>query len=660
MVILPAQSLRMIRGLILALVGIIIMKTGLSQKSPVKFGHIPMEDMEMTVYDKDSSAGAVVLVDYGITYYSLKVGRNYTSPETERHVRIKILSKSALSQADITIPLFGLSAGGMHQVMTDLKASTFNLDDGKIVETKLDGAGVFSEELVKGITLRKFTFPNVGEGSVLEYSYKISGPTNLSSFDLQKTIPVRYSEFWAIVDDRFIIAKSMSGYLKPLVYEEKLKQMTGYSAKSYHWVLEDIPAIKPEPMMPNLNDYKSKIDFTLLGLHLPGQPIIDFLGSWDTIIKELLNNKNFGKAVENSGFLKEITDKVISGIADPMKQVEAIHDYVSHTIEWDGQNSVMAGDLENVLEHKRGASADLNFIMAGMLFQAGFLVDMIVTSTRDHGFIHLENPSMKQLNYTFCVARVNGVPMLLDATDKYLPMTLIPVRCLNEQGLMISKLTPGWVDLESTTKSKRSVSAEFELKGDGELTGQLLIASDGYQAGKVRKEYETMGEEAYKKNIVENTSMELEKSEFSDFRDRNLVVKELHTVSIREHAAIPLDVIYLSPFVHSKEDSNPFTASTRVFPVYFDSPFENVYYIKYTLPPGYFVDELPKSRILKLPENAARFTFNTTQVSNIVSVTCNLQINKCLFLPDEYPDLREFYKQVVAAQNEQIVIKRKP
>jgi hypothetical protein len=36
-----------------------------AQRSPIKFGDIPMDDMTMTVYPRDSSAEAVVLMDYG-------------------------------------------------------------------------------------------------------------------------------------------------------------------------------------------------------------------------------------------------------------------------------------------------------------------------------------------------------------------------------------------------------------------------------------------------------------------------------------------------------------------------------------------------------------------------------------------------------------------
>ena len=66
-----------------------------AQKSPIKFGEIPMEDLTMKSYDKDSSASAVVLVDYGQAYIRINAGG--AKLYFDRHTRIKILKKKALN-----------------------------------------------------------------------------------------------------------------------------------------------------------------------------------------------------------------------------------------------------------------------------------------------------------------------------------------------------------------------------------------------------------------------------------------------------------------------------------------------------------------------------------------------------------------------------------
>src|SRR5438128_777695 len=106
----------LITGLFLSL----IVFTINAQKSPIKFGEIPMEDMKMTVYDLDSSASAVILADYGEANLLL----NSTKPTLlfERHIRIKILKKDGLKWANAAIPLFHTNSA--EEKVTNLKAST--------------------------------------------------------------------------------------------------------------------------------------------------------------------------------------------------------------------------------------------------------------------------------------------------------------------------------------------------------------------------------------------------------------------------------------------------------------------------------------------------------------------------------------------------------
>src|SRR5690606_40821111 len=60
-----------------------------AQKDPMKFGKISQEEVDLQYFEKDSSAVAVVLADYGHAYINLSIGKLIF----ERHTRIKILKK---------------------------------------------------------------------------------------------------------------------------------------------------------------------------------------------------------------------------------------------------------------------------------------------------------------------------------------------------------------------------------------------------------------------------------------------------------------------------------------------------------------------------------------------------------------------------------------
>ena len=63
--------------------------------------------------------------------------------------------------------------------------------------------------------------------------------------------------------------------------------------------------------------------------------------------------------------------------------------------------------------------------------------------------------------------------------------------------------------------------------------------------------------------------------------------------------------------------------------------------------------------LISLPENAASYVYNVMQTGNQITFTSMFHINRSLFTQLEYPNLREFYNQVVAKQAEQIVLKKK-
>ncbi|MFM7854420.1 MAG: transglutaminase, partial [Flammeovirgaceae bacterium] len=174
-----------------------------------------------------------------------------------------------------------------------------------------------------------------------------------------------------------------------------------------------------------------------------------------------------------------------------------------------------------------------------------------------------------------------------------------------------------------------------------------------------RKSFTTKGKADYMKDFVGSKSWDISKSEFQNENDLQNPFKEIHDINIKEHLTIAGDTYYINPFIMGNEASNPFKQETRNYPVDFGAPFDFVYILKITLPQGFVVEELPKSKVLTLPGNAARYIFNVAQSGSTINITSNFSVNKGIFSQEEYPNLREFYNQMVAKQAEQIVVKKK-
>lgn len=666
------------------LIIVLFFTTSNAQKLPFKFGEIPIEDLKMTHYDKDSSASAVVLLDFGQSsiVYNQTEGFSLTF---ERITRIKILTKDGLDWATFSVPLY--HDGGNQEKFSGLKAVTYNLENGKIVETKLKSDAVFKEKYNSNIDVMKMTLPNVREGSIVEVAYKVNSDFlfNFQDWEFQRTIPTRWSEYRANIPEYYNYDKYMQGYVQLAVNETKSvnsgvtltskeRPSTAYGGTTdfnvdkvdfkeerSRWVASDVPAFEEEPFITTSKDYISKINFELAYMKFPGQPIKTIMGSWEDINKQFNESPNFGDEISGNGFLKKIAEEVIAGATSPEQKISAINNYVKQNISWNGSSQKYTDTpFKKLLEDKKGSAAEINLLLASMLDKVGFVVSGVLVSTRDHGFVRQATPISSQFNYVVCLVRFADKQVLLDGTDNLLPTGVLPERCLNGSGFVVSKTGAySWVELTLPVKSLSYYDIELKLGNQGELQGKIKLDQSGYYAHSGRKKFLSKGKDDYVKDIIDGRSWEVSNSSFTNDKEVTQPFKEIHEVVINDHVVSTDAVVYINPFVVSQLTENPFKSETRKYPVDFGSPTERLYSCRITIPDGYVIDELPKSGILRLPDNSAKYTYSLVQTGALLTLSSRLQINNSLFTQDEYPNLREFYNQIVAKQAEQIVLRKK-
>ncbi|HEY9489434.1 MAG TPA: transglutaminase domain-containing protein [Chryseosolibacter sp.] len=653
----------------------------IAQKPPLKFGDVSKEEILMTTYDKDSTASAVILADYGVSEMLYRQNQGFLL-DFERTTRIKILTKEGLSWGNLTVSLY--KSGSNDEKLVGLKATTYNWEDGKVVESKVKNDGIFRENHDANWDLVKLTCPNVKEGSVVEITYKISSPFvfNFQDWAFQSSIPTLISEYRARIPEYFNYDKYMQGYTSLNVADEtrhpnkirltSMERTEGritqskatmeeidYQEVRYRWVANEVPAFIPEPYMTSVNDYITKINFELSSVKYPNKPIEQIMGSWSDINKTMAESENFGVQITTNGFLKKIVEEITAATSSEEEKINAITNYVKANVHWDGnQRKFISRPLRKVLDDKKGNSADINLLLGSMLEKAGIQVSPVLLSTRDNGLLRMGAPIVSQFNYVICLAQANGKTYLLDATDRLLPIDILPERCLNGQGFAVSKQGFTWVPLVSK-KTREVTSGEFLLKESGEMEGKLKYDCSGYAALESRKKFLLDGEEAYMKDFIGSHSWDVTSSSFINAKEIQNNFSQEHELVVSENMVVAGNVIYIDPFVHSSYKENPFKSEVREYPVDFGSPREQTLFFRLTLPDNYTVDELPQTKVMSMPENGARYTYSIVVNGNQLAVTSMLQINKGLFTQLEYPYLREFYNQVVAKQAEQIVLKRK-
>lgn len=669
---------------ILLVISILLISTIIlnAQKAPVKFGDVSIDQIKMKMYPKDSSAAAVILVDYGqstIEYNQIK-GFQLVY---ERITRIKVLTKDGLEWGDFSIPLY--HDGADQETLSGLKGVTYNLENGKVVESKLKGDGQFKEKFDNNLDYVKFSMPNVKEGCVIEVSYRILSDFifNFQDWEFQSRIPTVWSEYRANIPEYFGYDKFMQGYLVLTTNEQTssrgkiviqssdrsgtwVVQTTvssdniDYEIKNSRWIMENSPAFKPEPFITTPRDYISKINFELSYTKYPNQLIKNYNGSWEDVNKRYAESADFGGEVKGNDFLKKTAEEVIAGLTSEEEKIGAIHNYVRSNFTWDGTNRKFAEtSLRKVFDDKKGSSAEINLLLASMLEKIGMDVSPVLISTRNHGFVRQEIAISSQFNYSICVVRLGEKTILLDATEKLLPTGLLPERCLNGKGLVVSKAGHQWVNLTTPLRSKSSISFTGTLTDQGSIAGKVTFDRSGYFAERDRKKYLLKGDAEYVKEKAEQYQIEMNESEFINAKELGSSFKETHSVSMTDKVSVASNLLYLNPMFLWKIDENPFRSEERKYPVDFGSSFEQAYFCQLKLPENYAIDELPQPKAIMLPGNSGKFTYSASVAGNTLNIVNSLQINKSVFVMEEYGTLREFYDQLVAKHAEQIVLKLK-
>ncbi|MBN8785702.1 MAG: DUF3857 domain-containing protein, partial [Terrimonas sp.] len=163
-------------------------------KLNIKFGKITPADFDLSKQKYDTGAAAVIIADIGSSEFD---GNNdgWFSLDYKRHTRIKIINKNGMDAANVEIPLY--FSGQREEKVQNIKAVTYTLEGGKVIETELDKKSIFKDKYDKNYMKVKFTLPGVKEGCIIEYSYNLVSDflQNLQPWEFQGDYPVLWSQY---------------------------------------------------------------------------------------------------------------------------------------------------------------------------------------------------------------------------------------------------------------------------------------------------------------------------------------------------------------------------------------------------------------------------------------------------------------------------------
>jgi len=647
------------------------------QKSPEKFGKANAEELEMTVCRIDTSAGAAVLFDIGQSEITYDPHSGWINTHT-RHTRIKVFKASGYQYASFDIPLYHNASG--EEKITFLKGVTYNLDGKEVVISKLDKDQIFTEEAHKYLNRVKFEMPDVKEGSVIEVILTIKSDFfDIREWYFQTGIPTLLSEYHTRIPSYFkfhIFQKGYERFTTEKDYRsETISQMVNNSSKQYntapnysqatinftsellHMKAVNMPALYVEGYTLNRDNYATSVNYELNYYQFDRGGSYERTTSWKRVNEILMEDFDFGLQIGKTGYAREEIDRIMAATEDPHERLAMAYDHVKDYLVWNKYNLHFVNtNLRDVYNKKAGNAAEINFILLNMLKEMGIKADPVVLSTRSNGIIPPTHATLDKLNYMIVRACIGEEVILLDATDPYFKPGILPERCLNGTGVMISSTVELGTSLTSTSNSLYQLTLDEE----GILSGNLTYSKTGYLGISEKKEYEDATEdEEYIRSITDdNPGMHVK--EYSIRTDSSKTDRFVLNLDIEaeNQVAVMGDMLTIPVMLYEAFDENPFKLDERKYPVNFTFPREYTTIISIAIPETYSIDELPKPALVSLPDNAGKFMFNITVNNNNLQLISRVFLNKVEFLPAEYELLKEFFNLIIDKHAESILLKK--
>ena len=425
-------------------------------KVNMKFGKPTKEEMQMTTYEAEPDAEAVVLCRLTDVEYSIQQ-TGYLVDYREK-VRIKVLKPSGVRYAKVVIPFlkntpidnrnssskkvlkvdatdnnsvsssFEEQAGAMttadldrysEESVEDVKATAYNLQGSKVVKSVLK-KGAFVETKIDDQHYQvEFTVPDVKEGTVIEYEYTLHSELFwlLHDWFAQCEIPVVYAKLDMNIPRYLLfnleehgvqrlITSCESGTMRFKLESDPLAAQTVVPSNHYISVGRNLKGMKQGNGVWSMQDNCAGITALLKHYSMRGAAVVDYTRTWEQIDEMVLKSDDLGKQLqEHSPLAAELKEAKIEEIADMRQRAEAVAKLVLSKVEWNGRYEMSPANTEETLKNGGGSNVDINMLLLQSLQDVGLNAAPVTLRMRNQGVLTMDYPSVQKYT-TFIVGVV--------------------------------------------------------------------------------------------------------------------------------------------------------------------------------------------------------------------------------------------------------------
>lgn len=654
---------------------IFITNFAISQETKMKFGLITQKEIDLVSYDKDKEAEAVILFDIGKSLF-IDTDEGGYDIEFTRTKRIKILDRSGIEFATVSIPFY-VDGYGRTEYIKSIEAFTYNIEHGRLIKTKLDLKTIFEETTDKRWKAKKFVFPNVKVGSIIEYKFVLVSPFhfNLPDWTFQDRIPTIYSQYTVNMIPFYEYVYLAQG-IKKFDYQnttvDKRKRIYGRIVESIGrnvgngiefndnintYVMKDVAAFKGESYITSIRDYIMKMDFQLSKFYHPKGGMQDIITTWPKLNEELLKDKNFGKYIKNSSKIAKniISSEFNFAKKDNTEKSKEIIEYVRMSFSWNGIYSKYASKSpKKFIEQKDGNSADINLFLIALLNAADIKAQAVIISTRNHRKIYTKHPFAHFLNYVIVYVK-NEKSFLTDGTENLVAHDKLPLRCINNKGLLVEDNEEAkWISLHNNTSSTDNKTIHIDINPENLIANTTIsIQTTDYESFNYKHSFENDSIKLTN-HMLNSGFTKISNIKTYNFDQHN----KPYIITIEGESSIEKigDKIIVSPLLGFPIKEHNLNQKKRTYPVDYIYSITKEFNSTINIPEGYKIITIPEN--YTIDNKQVSIKLNYTQSDDSIKLNAMYKLKKAVYKTSEYSNLKYFMRMIINKFNEQIVFEK--
>jgi transglutaminase-like putative cysteine protease len=527
-----------------------------------------------------------------------------------------------------------------------------------------------------------FTLPGVEVGSIIEYRYQVRYDRFQSApqWQIQQPYFVHKAHYLYTPTGQFLPSDvSGSGIstsqLKDRHYEIlndirtanilPPEKAVGRDALGRYFLdLTDIPAIPQEAFAPPVGERIYQMNFYYTYTVVEKEYWQKEMQFW---IKDL------NRYTAPSGAVQSAASEAVAAADTPLIKAKKLYALVQKIENTDlsredslavANDSVPLGNVQTVLENKRGNGNQIAFLYLALARAAGLEVRAERIASRNHHIFTPSRLSTDQLDAVLIAMTLDGKQVLLDPGTKLAPFGTLHWAHSGAGGITMGSggkveniLTPLQLNTENTAVRVGTLAVTPE----GTVSGTLKVGFTGQEALELRQLALRTDANAVKQLLEKRIAAEVpdgivahvDRIAGLDDPTRQLVAVVPVSGSLAAHEVNRLTLPRLFFDTH---ETVPFPEdNARTLPVDVHYPSQEQEQITYQFPAGFSLETAPQDTTFKWEENAVYQVKSKADAGSITSARV-LGRGFTMLEAKDYEALRGFYEKVAAADQQKLVL----